>query len=540
MFVPNFSAFASVSSSIAQSESQNDYLNYAKNKVFEASISEISAMLKNGEITSKALCELYIERINAYDKDGVKLNSIISLNTNAIKIAEQLDLERSEGRVRGALHGIPILVKDNIDVSGFPTTLGYENKQTAAEESAEAVKLLAAEGAIILGKTSLSTGDTETRYTYNKLIGETRNVYDVSFSSGGSSGGCAVAVSANFAAASISTDTNSSLSYPAALNGVYALRPTHNLIDYTGAKKVNASRDVIAPVAKNVSDLSLILDVLTGSVKEQTYSKSLNKNSLNGKTLLIIKELSGYTYNNPNEFKKYDKEIEALFNSTKEKLESLGATVKEVSIPKLFTYYNNCRETIKGSDSAKANLLNELKNLLDKNNADAFIFPVYLSAPLKSGFDKYGDHLSASQSYLNCSGYLPSLVGIPAVTVPMGALECGISAGFEIVGLKNEEAKILSLAYSFEQNIDKRIVPETVPNLYADAKEPPKQQIEKEEQEISSQPQINKVEPSKPSMLWQNIAVVMIIISVLGFCVWLLVFGIKKDSKKDSHKNRNF
>ena len=533
------SAFASSSSGIAQTETDKNEAGRAD--VFEASISEIKTMLEKGYITSEQLCETYIERINKYDKSGVKLNSIISINTIAIAQAKQLDSERAAGHTRGILHGIPILVKDNIDVSGFPTSLGKTSlSKEAAETDASAVAYLVGQGAIILGKTNMSTDDVATRYTVSALIGETRNAYNTALSAGGSSGGSAVAVSANLAAAALATDTNGSMTFPAALNGVVALRPTHGLVDYSGIENVVKARDTVGPVAKTVADAALMLDVLTDSTKDMTYSKALSKDYLKGKTLAVVKELSQYTYNSPNEFRKIDKEITEHFNSAISAIEAQGATVVTVSVPKLFTYYSTCRESSANSANAKAALKAELKSLLEANGADAFIFPSYLSSPMKSGFDEYGSHNSTGALYLNSGMYLPSLVGLPAITLPMGMHTSGAATGLEIVGLSGEDAKILNLAYSFEWASKLRIPPEKTPNLYEKVERPV------EDENTSSDAVSSEVTQQKPqkeentSPKGQYIAVVVIIVAILALCVWVLIFGIFKDKKKSLHKNRNF
>ncbi len=533
------SALAS-SSGIAETETDKNEAGRAD--VFEASISEIKTMLEKGYITSEQLCETYIERINKYDKAGVKLNSIISINTNAIAQAKQLDSERAAGHTRGILHGIPILVKDNIDVSGFPTSLGKTSlSKEAAETDAAAVAYLVGQGAIILGKTNMSTDDVATRYTVSALIGETRNAYNTALSAGGSSGGSAVAVSANLAAAALGTDTNGSMTYPAALNGVVALRPTHGLVDYSGIENVVKARDTVAPTAKTVADVALLLDVLTDSTEKMTYSKGLSKDFLKGKTLAVVKELSQYTYNSPNEFRQIDKEITEYFNAAISAIEAQGAKVVTVSIPKLFTYYNTCRESSSNSASAKAALKAELKSLLQTNGADAFIFPSYLSAPSKSGFDEYGNHNSANALYLNSGMYLPSLVGLPAITLPMGMHSGGAATGLEIVGLSGEDAKVLNLAYSFEFASKLRVAPEKTPNLYQKVDRPIEDNEGTSSGAVSSE--ITESKPQKEdnaSPKGQYIAVGVIIVSVLALCVFVMIFGNYKDKKKSLHKNRNF
>lgn len=532
------SVFASsVSSTIAETEKTDDV---GKAEIFEASLSEIRDMLESGQLTSQKLCEVYIERINTFDKKGDKLNSVISINKNALAQAKQLDSERKAGVVRGLLHGIPILVKDNIDVSGFPTTLG---KTTLSEDikdtDASAVAYLVGQGAIILGKTNLSTDDASTRYTVSALLGETRNAYNTKYASGGSSGGSAVAVSANFAAAALSTDTNSSAKYPAALNGVVAFRPTHGLIDYSGCENVVKARDTVTPITKTVEDAALMLDIMTDNAQTTPYLKSLSKTALKGKKIAVLKELSQYTYNSPNEWKKSDDEIEALFKSALEDLKAQGAEIVEISIPKLFTYYYTCRESMSGSANAKAKLLSDVKSQLSQKGADAIIYPSYLSTPLKSGFDEYGSHVSEGSLFLNSGAYLPSLIGLPAAVVPMGYLESGVGAAIEFVSLPKTDKELLSLAYSYECATNKRVAPKTAPNLYEPIEFIPEQDKGDGDSTVSDVTVAPAV-PKEPGFDWQKLAVAMIVVAALGLCVWILVFGYKSDKRKSTHRNRNF
>lgn len=537
IFSPISALASNASSSISEQEKSDDV---GKAEIFEASLSDLRKMLESGKITSQKLCEVYIERINTYDKGGEKLNSVISINTNALAQAQQLDAERKSGTVRGLLHGIPILVKDSIDVSGFPTTLGKTTLSDKIKDTdAAAVALLVEQGAIILGKTNLSTDDATTRYTVSAVLGETRNAYNTKYSAGGSSGGSAVAVSANFAAAALSTDTNSSAKFPAALNGVVAYRPTHALVDYTGCENVVKARDTISPITKSVEDAALLLDIMTGESQTTPYLKSLDKNALKGKKIAVLKELTKYTYNSPNEWKQGDDEVEALFNAALEDMKKAGAEIIEVSIPKLFTYYNTCRESMSGSANAKASLLSEVKTLFSENEIEAIVYPSYLSTPLKSGFDEYGSHVSEGELVLNCGAYLPSLIGLPAATVPMGYLESGVGAGIEFVSLPKTDKELLSIAYSYECASNKRVAPKTAPNLYEVIEfEPESTESETENaaSDLVPEPAIN----NENGFDWQKLALIMIVVASLALCVWILVFGYKSDKRKSTHRNRNF
>lgn len=531
------SVFASsTSSTIAETEKTDDV---GKAEIFEASLSELRDMLESGKLTSEKLCEVYIERINTFDKKGDKLNSVISINKNALAQAKQLDSERKAGVVKGLLHGIPILVKDSIDVSDFPTTLGKTSLSDEIKDTdASAVAFLVGQGAIILGKTNLSTDDASTRYTVSQILGETRNAYNVKYAAGGSSGGCAVAVSANFAAAALATDTNSSAKYPAALNGVVAFRPTHGHIDYSGCESVVKARDTVSPITKSVEDAALLLDIMTDNAQTTPYLKSLNKNALKGKKIAVLKELSRYTYNSPNEWKKSDDEISSLFETAQEDLKAQGAEIVEISIPKLFTYYYTCRESMSGSANAKANLLSQIKSQLSQSGADAIIYPSYLSTPLKSGFDEYGSHKAEGELLLNCGSYLPSLVGLPAAVVPMGYTKDGVGAGLEFVSLQNTDKELLSIAYAYECASNKRVAPKTAPNLY-EVIEVPELENDKVDSVVSDVTVAPAV-PKEPGFDWQKLAVVIIVVCSLAFCVWILVFGYKSDKRKSTHRNRHF
>jgi len=234
-----------------------------------------------------------------------------------------------------------------------------------------------------------------------------------------------------------------------------------------------------------------------------------------------------------------DKEVTALFENVKKVIEENGGKVVEISIPKLFIYFNNCRESNAGSANAKAALKAEIQSLLSQNGADAIIFPSYLSSPLKSGFDKFGSHNSTGAVYLNCGSYLPSLVGYPAAVVPMGNLESGVGAGLEIVMTENKDAELLSYAYSFESVLDKRAVPKTAPNLYKVVERPQKPLPEPEtEQQEQTQEQTQQNEFLSENM--QKIVVAAIIVVVLALCIWALVFGSLKSKNKKLPKNRRF
>ena len=202
---------------------------------FEASISELTEMIDKGVFNSEELTAYYLERIEEYNPD---FNCFITFCDDALEVAKLRDEQRARGEILGKLHGIPIVIKDNIDVEGYPTTNGENwRKNNIAYDNANVVQKLVDAGAIIIGKTNMSTMADYAEHSISQVQGETKNAYSLAHSPGGSSGGSAVSVSLNFAAAALGTDTNSSLRVPSAYAGTVSLRPGYGLIDKDGEEK---------------------------------------------------------------------------------------------------------------------------------------------------------------------------------------------------------------------------------------------------------------------------------------------------------------
>src|SRR5215217_5601309 len=202
-------------------------------QIVETTIDDIHAAYKSGKLTVRQLVQGYLDRINAYDKSGPTINSIITLNPSALEEADNLDAAYKRSGFVGPLHGIPVVVKDEIDAAGMPTTHGtLVFKDYRPPRDAFAVENLRKAGAIILGKTTLSeyaAGDT-----YGSMFGVTRNPYDLERTVGGSSGGSGAALAANFATVTIGEETAASIRRPAAWNAVASMRPTPGLVSRTG------------------------------------------------------------------------------------------------------------------------------------------------------------------------------------------------------------------------------------------------------------------------------------------------------------------
>jgi amidase len=227
--------------------------------------------MKANRLTSEQIVRTYLERIETIDRAGFELKSVLAINPNALTEARTLDTERSKGKLRGFLHGIPILIKDNIEsADAMPTTAGsLALRENDTRRDSPLVARLRAEGAIILGKTNLSewsnmrSGDAVGGWS--AIGGVTRNPYALDRTASGSSTGSGVTVYANLAAAAISTDTNGSITHPAAVNWIVALRPTLGLVSRHLVIPIGSSQDAPGPMTRTIADAALLLNVISGT-----------------------------------------------------------------------------------------------------------------------------------------------------------------------------------------------------------------------------------------------------------------------------------
>ncbi len=236
----------------------------------ERSIAELSASMASGELTCRALTESYLERIEVLDSGGPRLNAIIELNPQALELAETLDAERKAGKLRGPLHGVPVMLKDNIDTHDRMQTtsgsLALEGHYAARD--AFLVERLRAAGALILGKTNLSEWanfrGSPSVSGWSSRGGLTRNPYALDRTACGSSSGSAVAVAANLCAAAVGTETDGSVICPAQTNGIVGFKPTLGLVSRSGIIPIAHSQDTAGPMARTVEDLAALLGAMTG------------------------------------------------------------------------------------------------------------------------------------------------------------------------------------------------------------------------------------------------------------------------------------
>ncbi len=431
--------------------------------LYEADIATMREAIDLRLITCRELTAYFLDRIEVYNKP---YNCFITLCDNALTIAEERDAQLANGEASGTLFGIPLVVKDNIDYAGYPTTNGYKKSDDQmAKENAAIVDHLVAEGAIILAKTNMSTAAQEARISRSKAVGETKNAYNTRLASGGSSGGSAVATSLYFAAGSLGTDTNSSLRYPAALNGCVSLRPTFGLLEKDGLVLLNVKRDTAGAITRTVKDQALLLDALLGG---GSYTENLKENALQGLRLGILKELSQPVPSlSDRQPSMVDEEILSAFQNAVEELRTCGAEIIEVSLPKIFTMSNACKENKSGSSKAKETFYNAFSTLLTDNNISAVIFPTYLHTPQWTGVSEAGVLRVYEQNYINNISVLSPPTGLPEISVPIGVHSRGAGMGMEIASRKNSEQLLLDIAYSYTQHFDHRVTPTSVPDLYA-------------------------------------------------------------------------
>ncbi|MEK9750478.1 MAG: amidase [Flavobacteriaceae bacterium] len=272
----------------------------------EATVAELQDMMRDGSLSAQSLVSYYLDRIEAYDD---KVNSIIELNPDALGIARALDEERAKGELRGPLHGIPVLIKDNIDTGDqmFTTAGSMALAYGPAPDDAFVVKRLREAGAIILGKTNLSEWanfrSTRSSSGWSGRGGQTRNPYVLDRSPCGSSSGSGAAVSANFATLAVGTETNGSVVCPSSTNGVVGIKPTVGLVSRDGIIPISETQDTAGPMARTVSDAAVLLGAMAGidtndkatsdAELHADYTQFLDKNALEGKRIGILKGTFG-------------------------------------------------------------------------------------------------------------------------------------------------------------------------------------------------------------------------------------------------------
>lgn len=472
-------------------------------------LTDLSKMIQRGELTSKGLVEIYLDRIQKYG--GTKgLNAYITVAGDAaLKQAEELDRLAKAGNFKGPLHGLPIAVKDNLDTQDIRTTGGSKIlAQWRPRQDAHVVQKLKDAGAIILGKTNMhefAFGIT----TNNTNYGSCRNPYDPSRIPGGSSGGSGAATAAGLCAGAIGTDTGGSVRIPAALCGVVGMKPTLGRVGRGGLMYLSFTRDVIGPMTRSVPDAALMLGAISGADPRDPESSSNPvpdylsslKNGVQGKTFGIPRKIF---------FENIDPDTAKTMEESIVLIKDLGGKVKDVEInhmdiatPTGFTivlaeciyliedylkafdpqstiekyadqFGPDVKPPIVGSKEKPvpgyvyAKAVRKDRNLMIKGfeeamfGTDALLMPTTPLPACKIGDDMKtelnGKKVDTFLTYIrNCDPV--SVVGYPAITVPAGYSQEGLPIGLQIVARPWEEYKLLGIGNDFEQATKVRKVP---------------------------------------------------------------------------------
>ena len=293
----------------------------------DASVAELQSAMTAGKLTSEKLTSLFLARIEAYEKAGPKLHAIITLNAKALAEARALDAERKAGKVRGPLHGIPILLKDNIDTADLPTTGGfYALRDSFPPQDAEQTRRLLAAGCVIIAKANLS--EFASGAAISTLGGQILNPHATDRTPSGSSGGTGAGIAAGFAVFGLGTDTGGSIRGPSSSNGIVGLKPTLGLNGRGGIIPLSLALDTVGPMARHVADLAAALNVMAGPDPRDAataanaghippdYTAALQADSLKGARLGLLRD-----------FMKQDSGVDAVIESAVAILRAKGAMV---------------------------------------------------------------------------------------------------------------------------------------------------------------------------------------------------------------------
>jgi amidase len=493
----------------------------------EMTIAQLQEALATGRYTARHLVELYTKRIADLDRQGPALRAIIEMNPEALSIADALDAERKAGKVRGPFHGIPIVIKDNIDTGDrMMTTAGsLALEGTPAPKDAFVVQRLRAAGAVILGKTNLSewANFRSTRSTsgWSARGGQTRNPYTLDRNPCGSSSGSGVAPAANLAAAAVGTETDGSIVCPSAVSGIVGIKPTVGLVSRSGIVPISHSQDTAGPMARTVADAAALLTAMTGvdpadrataagKGKAQDYVKALDAGALKGArigvprkryfgysartdalidTAIGLLKAQGATIVDPADIPTAaqldDCEFEILLYEFKAGLnaylEARGATSKAKSLADLIAF--NERERLrelpyfgqeifemaekKGplTSPAYRRALTTCRSRARTLGIDAVMNRLKLDALVApTGSPAWPIDLVNGDHFLGASSSPAAVAGYPNITVPAGEVQ-GLPVGISFFGRAWSEAKLVGYAYAYEQASKHRSAPRMLPTL---------------------------------------------------------------------------
>lgn len=482
----------------------------------EATIDGIHAAMRAGEVTSAGLVQAYRERIDALDRNGPQLNSVLGLSERAEERAAELDAElQRTGELSGPLHGIPVLVKDCVETDDIPTTFGSEAIQgyTPAQD-AVTVRRMREAGAVILGKTTLPDF-ASSWFSYSSVSGETKNPYALDHDPGGSSAGTGASIAANLAAIGIGTDCGGSIRLPASFCGLVGVRSTPGVVSRTGSSYLVIFQDTIGPMARTVSDAVTLFDVLAGydasdpytaayviARAPRSYRAAIEGATLEGTRLGLVMNALG------DDADPASAAVNEVVHAAADAIRAAGGEVVEVTIPDLAEHiaatsqyvarskhdinaflasrtdltldeivargqYHQDLDLIdammEGPDvpeddpdyfrriGAREDFARATVNVIGGNRLDGLIYPTsQVAAPTMAGRKDWTTLTFPTNTLI------ASQTWSPAMTVPAGFTAEGLPVGLEFVAAPYDEPTVFRLGYAFEQATSHRRAPTAI------------------------------------------------------------------------------
>ncbi len=475
----------------------------------EATIADLGAKLRADELTVRELAEAYLARIDALDRSGPVLRSVIEVNPDVLAIADELDAELHQGRIRGPLHGIPILVKDNIDTSdGMKTTAGslaLVDARPAAD--APLISRLRNAGALLLGKANLSEWanfrSPRSSSGWSARGGQCRNPYALDRNPSGSSSGSGAAVTASLCVAAIGTETDGSIVSPSSANGIVGIKPTVGLVSSRGIVPVAHTQDTAGPMARTVSDAAILLAAMIGDSSAPIPDAA----SLRAARVGVARNLS-----------EFDPRVDALFEEALEALRAAGAQlIDPADVPHVTEFEESEWEVLRyefkadiegylaSVEGEAPRTLAQLITFNEAHRAEELQFfgqesfemsvekgplsdPAYQEAlatcgrlSREEGLDAaiarhkldaivaptrgpawLTDHINGDHHGLGGSSSPAAVSGYPSVTIPMGSI-AGLPVGLSFIGGPRRDSDLIGYAFAFERSTNHRVAPRFLP-----------------------------------------------------------------------------
>lgn len=494
-------------------------------EIVEATIDEIHEAYEAGDLTCQELVETYLDRIEAYDQNGPELNAIININPKATEQAAERDAQFEEDGFIGPLHGIPFVVKDQVETADITTTFGSEAfAEYQPATNATVVDQLQDAGAVILAKTNLPDWATSW-FGYSSVSGRTKNPYDLERDPGGSSSGTGAAVAANLGTIGIGEDTGGSIRLPASFNGLFGIRVTPGLLSRTGMSPLVVSQDTPGPMARTAKELATVLDVTVAydaedgytAVTELTddagsYVENLDADAFDGARIGVLRDAFGDA-DDPE-----SGPVTELVDEAIKMMADLGAEIVEpVSIPNLDAHlertslyllqskrdlnaffearsdapvdsvtelydsgqYHEILDLFIGiaeeapedpesdldyweSVAAQPSFQRDILNVYAANDLDALLCPDAQVLPPKVSEIEAGNLDTLT---FPTNTVIASQSGLCSISIPGGTTNDGLPVGIELLGKPYDEGTLLSLAYAFDRHVNPRQPPETTPSL---------------------------------------------------------------------------